>query len=77
MSASSFFSSFFNTVHGDAQEEQPENEHKEEEVAEAGEQSQEAEEVEAEDVSLHSRCVAFSLLIALLFIGSPYHSGRV
>ncbi|KAG0706278.1 Non-heme 11 kDa protein of cytochrome bc1 complex [Suillus ampliporus] len=54
MSVSSFFSSFFNTVHGDAPEEkQPETEHKEEEVAEVEEsskESEEVEEVEAEDV---------------------------
>ncbi|KAG2101370.1 Non-heme 11 kDa protein of cytochrome bc1 complex [Suillus discolor] len=53
MSVTSFFSSFFNTVHGDAPEEkQPENETKEEEVAEAGEPSKESEEeeVEAEDI---------------------------
>ncbi|KAG2048590.1 Non-heme 11 kDa protein of cytochrome bc1 complex [Suillus hirtellus] len=53
MSVTSFFSSFFNTVHGDAPEEkQPENENKEEEVAEVGEPSKESEEeeVEAEDI---------------------------
>ncbi|KAG1807167.1 ubiquinol-cytochrome C reductase hinge protein-domain-containing protein [Suillus subaureus] len=54
MSVTSFFSSFFNTVHCDAPEEKrPENEMKEEEVAEVGEPSkgsEEEEEVEAEDV---------------------------
>lgn len=62
MSVSSFFSSFLNTVHGDAPEEkQPENEHKEEEVAEAepSKESEEAEEEEAEDVGLHSECFIF------------------
>lgn len=62
MSVSSFFSSFFNTVHGDAPEEkQPENEHKEEEVVETAEpsgESEEAEEVEAEDVGLHTECIS-------------------
>ncbi|KAG2034208.1 ubiquinol-cytochrome C reductase hinge protein-domain-containing protein [Suillus americanus] len=54
MSVTSFFSSFFNTVHGDAPEEKhPENEIKEEAVAEAGEPSkgsEEEEEVEVEDI---------------------------
>ncbi|KAG2143914.1 Non-heme 11 kDa protein of cytochrome bc1 complex [Suillus cothurnatus] len=52
MSVTSFFSSFLNTVHGDAPEEkQPESETTEEEVAEAEEPSKESEEeeVEAED----------------------------
>jgi ubiquinol-cytochrome c reductase subunit 6 len=59
MSVSSFFSSFLNTVHGDAPEEkQPE---KEEEVVEAepSKESEEAEEEEAEDVGLHSECFVF------------------
>ncbi|KAJ8592367.1 hypothetical protein M405DRAFT_859809 [Rhizopogon salebrosus TDB-379] len=52
MSVSSFFSSFLNTVHGDAPEEkQPESEPKEEEVAEAEEPSKESEETEeVEDI---------------------------
>ncbi|KAG2151122.1 Non-heme 11 kDa protein of cytochrome bc1 complex [Suillus bovinus] len=52
MSMTSFFSSFFNTVHGDAPEEKPEDESKEVEVAEAEEPSKESEEeeVEAEDI---------------------------
>jgi hypothetical protein len=64
MSVSSFFSSFFDTVHGDAPEEkQPENKHMEEEVAETAEpsgESEEAEEVEAEDVGLHTECFVSS-----------------
>lgn len=54
MSVTSFFSSFLNTVHGDAPEEkQPDDKTIEEEVVEAGEpskESEEEEEVEAEDV---------------------------
>jgi ubiquinol-cytochrome c reductase subunit 6 len=62
MSVSSFFSSFLNTVHGDAPEEkQPESEPKEEEVAEAEEPSKESEETEeVEDVGLHIECFLFS-----------------
>lgn len=64
MSVSSFFSSFFNTVHGDApEEEQPENKPQEEEVTETAEpsgESEEAEEVEAEDVGLHTECFVSS-----------------
>lgn len=70
MSVTSFFSSFFNTVHGDAPEEkQPESENKEEEVAEVGEPSKESEEeeVEAEDVCLHSR-YKYRLLLLMLFL---------
>jgi hypothetical protein len=81
MSVTSFFSSFLNTVHGDAPEEkQPESETTEEEVAEAEEPSKESEEeeVEAEDVCLHSgyKCRPL-LLMSLRSIGSPYHFGGV
>jgi hypothetical protein len=82
MSVTSFFSSFLNTVHGDAPEEkQPESETTEEEVAEAEEpskESEEEEEVEAEDVCLHSgyKCRPL-LLMSLRSIGSPYHFGGV
>jgi len=62
MSVSSFFSSFLNTVHGDAPEEKQLENEKEAEVIEAEETpkgSEEAEEVEAEDVGFHSECSVF------------------
>jgi hypothetical protein len=81
MSVTSFFSSFLNTVHGDAPEEkQPDNKTIEEEVAEAGEppkESEEEEEVEAEDVCLHSGYKYRLLLLILRSIGPSHHYGRV
>jgi hypothetical protein len=81
MSVTSFFSSFLNTVHGDAPEEkQPDDKTIEEEVVEAGEpskESEEEEEVEAEDVCLHSGYEKSLLMFILRSIGSPYHYGGV
>jgi hypothetical protein len=81
MSVTSFFSTFFNTVHGDAPEEkQPDDKNIEEEVAEAGEpskESEEEEEVEAEDVCLHPGYKYRLLILIFRSVGSPYHFGGV